>query len=319
MSQVCRPSHQPCRASTSWGAVALLVVLTPTLVRAQSAPSDWSPPPQTTPTPPPLPPTLPQADPAPIPPPPAPPPLETPPPPPPPPAAPAPAPAPEPAAAESAPADYRTHFDLVAGIGVATFAVSDAWVGWGAVLEGLGEVRFSPFLGLRIRAAWGLTEWDRVAYWINHGIAAGEWVTNGFSAVGNWLVADGGKYFLLKLFPAFFAFAFLLFGYVYTGLVFLFSPLAATSYVQVGVSVAGHLPLNNGLDLYAEGGFGTMLYWHPSTQRPRMAFGPVLGIGLTWKELSFGFHGMWSPPALQSESSGAPDVIAASFTVRKVW
>ncbi|MCC6332493.1 MAG: hypothetical protein IT380_00735 [Myxococcales bacterium] len=314
MSHVSRPPCQARRPATRWSAVVLLLVLAPTVARAQaSAPSEWSPPPQTTPTPPPLPPTLPQAEPAPqpaqpAPPPPAPPPVD---------AAP-PAPAPTPPAGEPAPG-YRTHFDLVAGIGVATFAVSDAWVGWGAALEGLGEVRFSPWLGLRIRASWGLTQWDRVQYWVNHGIAAGAWTTQAFGTVGNWLVADGAKYFLLKLFPAFFAFAFLLMGYLYTGLVFLLSPLSATSFVQLGVSVAGHLPLDNGLDLYAEGGFGTMLYWHPRTQRPRMAFGPVLGVGLTWKQLSFGFHGMWSPPALQSEASSAPDAIALSLTVRRVW
>jgi hypothetical protein len=297
-----RRARGPGRLARLGGLAVVFVVAASTNVRAQQpAPSEWTTPSQF--SPPPL--------------------VE---PPPPPPAAPPPQSAAPPAPAPTAPAapiaapeatsrGYNTSFTLMPGLGVTTFAVSDAWVGWGAVMEGIGEFRFNPWVGLRIRAAWGLTEWDRSMLMINHGIAAGAWTAQAFSTVGTWLV-NPPTYFLLKLFPAFFAFAFLTMAFMYAGVVFLLSPLAATSYIQLGLSASGHLPLDNGVDLFVEGGFGTMMYWHPRTQYVRMAFGPVLGLGVAVKRVSFGVYGMWSPPPLQSTPSGAPDVVAASVSVR---
>lgn len=70
------------------------------------------------------------------------------------------------------------------------------------------------------------------------------------------------------------------------------------------------------MDLYAEAGMGSMLYWHPRTQDVRMGFGPVLGVGLKVKKVGFGIHGMWVPSVMQSSPRGAPDVVAATLTVR---
>ena len=110
-----------------------------------------------------------------------------------------------------------------------------------------------------------------------------------------------------------------LMGFLYSGMVFLLSPLAATSYLQLGLSASGHLPLDNGVDLFIEGGMGMMTSWHPRTQYVRMAFGPVFGLGLAVRRISFGLHGMWSPPVMQSTPSGAPDVFAASLSLRYAY
>lgn len=231
-----------------------------------------------------------------------------------PPPAPIPAPAPAPPTEAPSASTYRTSFHLVPAIGVAVFSVSDAWTGFGALLEGTGEFRFNPWVGLKLRASWALTEWDRTLLAIQHGVAAGSWTAGAFSTVGQWLVSDKA-WFLLKLFPALFAFTFLTFGFMYAGLVFLLSPFAATSYIQLGVAASGHLPLDNGVDLFAEAGLGAMMYWHPRTQFIRMAFGPTLGVGLTVRRISVAVHGMWSPPVMQSNPTNAPDVVGAHLTV----
>jgi hypothetical protein len=306
-----RRARGPGRLSRLCGLAVVFVFAASSTARAQQAgPSEWttpsqfSPPPLVEPPPPPPAPPPPQAAPAPA----SSPPLGM----------PAPAPAVPVAAPEATQPGYRTTFTLMPGLGVATFAVSDAWVGWGAVLEGTGEVRFNPWVGLRIRLAWGLTEWDRSALMIDHGIAAGAWTAQAFSSVGTWLV-NPPTYFLLKLFPSLFAFLFLTMGFLYSGMVFLLSPLAATSYLQLGLSASGHLPLDNGVDLFIEGGLGAMTYWHPRTQYVRMAFGPVFGLGLAVRRISFGLYGMWSPPVMQSSPSGAPDVFAASLSLRYAY
>jgi len=304
--------RRPGTASRIGGLALVFVVAASTNARAQQGtPSEWSTPKVYAPTPPPM--TT--VDPADAPPPP---PLDEPGPAPPPAATPAPAPLPAPPAESSPSPGYRVRFTMSTGLGVSTFVVSDAWAGWGGVLEGFGEFRFNPWVGLRIRGAWGLTEWDRAALMFNHGVGAGAWTAQAFGSVGNWLV-NPAEYFLLKLFPALFAFMFLTFGFVYAGLAILFSPLAATSYIQLGVSAVGHLPLGADVDLFAEGGFGTMTYWHPRTQYVRMGFGPVLGLGVAVRQVSFAFHVLWTPPAMQSSATGAPDVLAASFSVRKTW
>lgn len=288
--------------------VSTLLVPALTLAQSQGTPSEWTTPSTYGPTEPPPPPAdappQPPAEPAYVPPAP------------PPPVQPAPS-APPPVEVPRA-SSFRPSFHLLPGLGVTTFAVSDAWAGWGAVLEGVGEFQFNPYVGLRLRAAWGLTEWDRAMVMINHGLAAGSWTAGAYSTVGNWLATDT-KYALLKFLPALFAFVFLSVGFVYAGLVLVLSPLAATSYVQVGLAASGHLPLDNGVDLYAEAGLGSMLYWHPRTQFVRMAFGPTLGVGVTVRRVSVGVHGLWSPPVMQSNPSNAPDVVAASITARYVY
>ncbi|MFZ5472202.1 MAG: hypothetical protein ACOZIN_22450 [Myxococcota bacterium] len=183
----------------------------------------------------------------------------------------------------------------------------------GLALEGIGAYRFNEWVSLRLRLGWGLTHWERALHTIAAGNAVGQWTAGAYVSVTEWLTTGDPAWFLFKLMASMFAYTGLMLGFVVAGVLYLITPLVPTSFVEMGLAPAAHWVIGE-LDLYLEGGVGTMFYVDRVRNEISPGWGPLVGAGLNLGRFGAGLHVLWSPPTLNQTRTG--HVYAGGATVK---
>lgn len=212
-----------------------------------------------------------------------------------------------------APSEVRLGLGSSTGIGAAYHLVSAEDVPrLGLALQGSGFLRLAESLSLRLNLDWALAHFDRALGAIALGISVAQWTTGAYRSVGRWLVTGDPAWFLFKFMASIFAFTALSLGYMAAGVLFVLTPVLATSFIQAGLTAGLHF-VYQGLDLFVEAGVGSMLY---AERQLGAGWGPMVGWGLRFGFAQVGAHLLWSPPELNDRRES--HVYGAALTVSLV-
>jgi hypothetical protein len=209
--------------------------------------------------------------------------------------------------------EVRMGFGTSTGVGAAYHLVSAEDVPrLGLALQSSGFLRLAESLSLRLNLDWALAHFDRVLAAIALGVSVAEWTTGAYRTVGRWLVTGDPAWFLFKFMASIFAFTTLSLGYLAAGVLFVLTPVLATSFIQAGLTAGLHFVYDT-LDLFVEAGIGSMLY---AARRLGGGWGPMVGWGLRFGPAQVGAHLLWLPPELND--TGESHVYGAALTVSLV-
>lgn len=201
------------------------------------------------------------------------------------------------------------------GLGAAYFGLAPASGPasnhFGAALDFRGGIRIGQHAGFNIVGGLALTEWGRTEALFDRGVAVGRWTTGAYGSVTRW--ADD-QYLLIKAFPAFVAYCFLLIPYMVAGSLIALSPLASFTYGLIGPTGSFHFGAPE-LGGFAEAGVGGMFSLPEGQDRPVMGAGPLVGIGMNLGRWALGARLFWSPRGGNTGlRTGPASVFAGAFT-----
>lgn len=201
----------------------------------------------------------------------------------------------------------RAQTSLTAGAGLAYLVTqSDASTrgSLGLALDAVATHMLNESLSLRMHLTWAFTHFDRTNGAIKFGNSAVEWTANAYGDVSHWLTHGDERYILFKIVGAFFAYTFLTMGFLVAGVAYVLSPILATSFLDLGLTMAAHLGVGP-VGMLVEGGFGAIVYSEKSSGLVT-GVGPLVGVVYRHEKVRLGLRMLWSPPSFQKgERSGA--------------
>jgi hypothetical protein len=212
------------------------------------------------------------------------------------------------------PARAQTSMTVGAGLGYLLTRSNTSHRGsLGLALQAVATHPLNDSLSLRLHLGWGFTHFNRTNEAIQFGNSAASWTANAYSDVTDWLVNGDDRYILFKIMGAFFAYTFLTVGFMVAAISYVVSPLLATSFMDLGLTAAAHLGFGP-LGILVEGGFGALVYAHPS-RGIVPGVGPLVGVVYRHERVRLGLRMLWSPPSLQAGKAGSTHAFAGSATV----
>lgn len=183
---------------------------------------------------------------------------------------------------------------------------------WGLALEAAGLIPLDDMLSVRLKVGWTLSHFSRSAQMIDAGQSTFHWTVNAYRSVGHWVERGKDETFLLRLMAGLFAWTGLSLGFMASGLVFLISPLGATSIVDLGATLQATLLQGRAGSLFCEVGPGLGLFLPPGEAPATVGFGPRLGVGYRFQRMGLSAQGIWSPAALQLDSGDSPRTVVGA-------
>lgn len=230
---------------------------------------------------------------------------------------PSPSPPPSPTPAPPVPPLARRSTTTELGLGVAYLGAIQSRTTHsevGAVFHVAPRFPIGDHYGIGVRFAYGLTGWDRTEDVARAGYKVGRWTTHAYGDVWDWAGEGEKDTRALRYFGAFFAFFGLIVPYVVAGVLYLVSPLAASSFAEADVTFNWEPADDPKQGPYLKGGIGFAAYVHPDTSRLYGGLGPNVGFGYRVDNLNLGVVGTFLPYGAHG-SATAEHVLMGGFTI----